>query len=118
MADNMTPAQRSRTMSRIRNKDTAPEMAIRRILFRRGLRYRVHYNRLPGRPDIAFTRAKIAVFVDGDFWHGRTYHVTAAKLSPYWQKKISGNIARDVRTTLELERMGWHVVRLWEKDIQ
>jgi len=69
MSDKLTPEQRSRHMARIRGKDTGPELALRRSLWTRGVRYRVHYPRAPGRPDIAFPRQKVAVFVDGCFWH-------------------------------------------------
>lgn len=70
MTDNMTPEQRSRTMSRIRKTDTKPELVIRRLVFARGLRYRKYPKHLPGHPDLVFSRPRVVVFVDGDFWHG------------------------------------------------
>src|SRR5690606_6627081 len=97
MADNMTPEQRSRTMSRIRKTDTKPELIIRRLSFARGLRYRKHCAHLPGKPDLVFARARVAVFVDGDFWHGWQFEKWEAKLSSvYWKEKIRRNRERDI----------------------
>ena len=79
MVDNMTPAQRRATMSKIRGRDTQLELAVRRELHRRGHRYRVHVAWLPGKPDIVFTRVKLVVFVDGDFWHGWQFDVTTGQ---------------------------------------
>jgi DNA mismatch endonuclease (patch repair protein) len=118
MADNMTPEQRSRTMSRIRSKNTQAELTVRRILHARGLRYRVHSEKLPGKPDIVFPRQRLAVFIDGDFWHGRNFHGSEDRLSSYWREKIAGNMKRDGRTTLALQQQGWTVLRIWEKDIK
>lgn len=118
MADNMTPEQRSRTMGRIRSVNTGPEMLLRRTLYSRGLRYRVHVRTLPGRPDIAFPGAKVAVFVDGDFWHGWGFATWKEKLQPYWRGKIERNMARDCERTAELEGEGWTVLRFWEHKVK
>lgn len=118
MADNLTPEQRSRTMSRIRSRDTKPEIVVRRLLHARGLRFRLHRAGLPGRPDIVFTRPKVAVFVDGDFWHGWGFARWRDRIAPYWRSKIEGNRARDVRHCRNLRRHGWLVIRIWEHHIE
>jgi DNA mismatch endonuclease, patch repair protein len=118
MADNLTPEQRSRTMSRIRSKDTKAEMLLRKVLHRKGLRYRVHISYLPGKPDIVFTKRKVVVFVDGDFWHGWKFTEWCEKLQPYWRKKIEGNQARDRQTDIRLMELGWTVLRIWEHEVK
>ena len=117
MADNLTREQRSFTMSRIRSKDSTPELSVRRLVHARGLRYRKHMKGLPGRPDLVFARAKVAVFVDGDFWHGWRFHCWRDKLDPYWRKKIEGNRSRDQKINNELRRTGWLVIRIWEHEV-
>lgn len=104
-------------------RDSEPELALRRALFARGLRYRIDDDALPGRPDVVFRRARVAVFCDGDFWHGRNLDERLAKLrrghNPnYWVAKIRSNKARDVRTAAELAAAGWLVLRFWESDIR
>ena len=118
MTDVMTKSQRSRCMSRIKRRDTKPEILLRSALWRRGLRYRVDVN-LPGRPDIAFTRARIAVFVDGCFWHGCPVHgrIPTSNLE-YWDPKLRRNIGRDKENNEKLEEMGWKVLRFWEHDVK
>ena len=118
MADNLTPAQRSYCMSRVKGKDTALERAVRSELHMRGLRFRKHVRQLPGKPDIVFARAKVAVFVDGDFWHGYRFPVWESTLSPFWKSKISETRIRDQRNFRRLRRMGWRVVRLWEHRLE
>jgi DNA mismatch endonuclease (patch repair protein) len=118
MADNMSREQRSHTMSRIRSKNTEAELMLRTRLHRRGFRYRIHAEWLPGKPDIAFTRRKLAVFVDGDFWHGRNFDQWSHKLNAYWQGKIERNRRRDAKQTAELKEMRWTVLRIWERDIK
>lgn len=118
MPDNMTPEQRSRTMSRIRSKNTEPELLLRRALHRRGLRYRVHLNDLPGRPDVVFTARRVAVFVDGDFWHGWNFPEWCEKLRPYWREKIERNMRRDRERAAELAAHGWEVLRFWEHQVK
>lgn len=105
-----------------KKKNTRCEIALRRELWRRGLRYRLHHERLQGRPDLVFVRERLAVFCDGDFWHGRDLALRLAKLAgghnaAYWVKKVRGNVERDLRNSAALVASGWHVVRLWETDI-
>ncbi|WP_419705844.1 very short patch repair endonuclease [Promicromonospora sp. NFX87] len=116
-----TTADVSARMSRQARKDTAPELALRRELHRRGLRYRVEYP-VPDRPrrrmDIAFTRVKIAVFVDGCFWHACPVHGTSPRANgDWWAAKLSRNIARDRDTDARLAGLGWTVVRAWEHEL-
>ena len=118
MADVLTPEQRSYCMSKVKDKDTSPEIAIRSELHRRGFRFRKHVKELPGKPDIVFTRKKVAVFVDGNFWHGFEFESRAEKLSPWWRAKIERNIARDREDERRLEEAGWRVVRVWEHEVK
>ena len=119
MPDNMTPAQRRVTMSRIRKTDTKPELIIRRRSFARGLRYRKCVSGLPGTPDLVFAGARVVVFVDGDFWHGWRFEQWEHKLSSgYWKKKIRGNRQRDRRNRRLLRDQGWEVIRIWEHDVE
>jgi len=116
--DVMTREQRSHCMSRIRGKDTVPEMTLRRALWARGLRYRLHY-RITGRPDIVFPGQKTAIFIDGCFWHGCPAHRTHPKNNAdFWRTKIENNIARDADVTKILEAEGWTVLRFWEHQIK
>lgn len=118
MVDNLTPTQRSYTMARIRSKNTFPELAIRRSLHRLGLRFRVHDSSLPGCPDLVFRKARIAVFIDGDYWHGWRFPQWKTKLAPYWKAKIERNRERDARNFGKLRRHGWLVIRIWEHQIE
>lgn len=118
MTDLLTPRQRSYCMSRVRGRDTKPEIMVRSALHRRGLRFRKNVDGLPGRPDIVFPRARIVVFIDGDFWHGYEFEKWDSKLSPFWQKKIGDTIGRDKRTFAKLLDMGWRVVRIWQHDVR
>ena len=102
--------------------NTRCEALLRRELWRRGLRYRLTPRALPGRPDIVFTKDRIAVFCDGDFWHGRDLTMRLAKLSqghnaPYWLAKVQRNVERDRQQAEALEASGWIVLRFWETDI-
>ncbi len=102
--------------------DTRPELLLRRSLWRLGLRYRKHAARLPGKPDIVFRTARVLVFCDGDFWHGRNWDCLKPQLerrhnASYWVAKIQRNIERDRANTERLKADGWAVVRLWETDI-
>lgn len=121
--DDMTPAQRRRNMQHIRSKDTQIEVILRRALWHAGIRYRKNYDALPGKPDIAITKYRIAIFCDGEFFHGRNWNVLREKLksshnSPYWTKKISRNIHRDMEVIHEIESMGWTVIRFWGTEIK
>jgi DNA mismatch endonuclease (patch repair protein) len=104
-------------MSAIRSKDTKVELALRRALWGRGVRYRVHYP-VAGRPDIAFPKQKVAVFIDGDFWHGYKWRVLK-KIPPkgYWRTKILRNVRRDARVNRALRNAGWRVLRFWEHSV-
>ena len=115
--DNLTPEQRSRTMSLIRSKDTGPELTIRRLLHARGLRYRKHARWLPGQPDVVFVNARVTVFIDGDYWHGWRFPLWSGKLAKYWKQKIDGNRRRDKRNFRLLRRQGWLVIRIWEHQV-
>jgi DNA mismatch endonuclease, patch repair protein len=106
-----------------RSSDTAHEHLLRVILWGRGLRYRKNVATLPGKPDIVFARERIAVFCDGDFWHGRNWQRLSRKLRvgsnpTYWIQKIKANRRRDRRASRLLESEGWTVIRLWETDIR
>ncbi|HRZ58049.1 MAG TPA: very short patch repair endonuclease [Candidatus Paceibacterota bacterium] len=105
-----------------RKTDTRCEIVLRRELWRRGLRYRLHVPGLPGRPDVVFPRHRVAVFCDGDFWHGRDLEDRVAKLerghnSEYWVAKVRRNVERDRQQTRLLQSSGWVVMRIWEKDV-
>ena len=114
--------QRSYTMSRIKCKDTKPEIMLRKALWHKGIRYRKNYTRLPGTPDIALTRQKIAIFVDGDLWHARGHHNNPGEQvrsnREYWQKHLSRNVERDKEVNDALTEEGWVVLRFWESDIR
>jgi DNA mismatch endonuclease (patch repair protein) len=106
-------------MQAIRSRDTAPEMAVRRLLHAMGLRYRVHYKPIPTlnrRADIVFTRQRVAVFIDGCFWHGCPEHgaVHFGVHQDYWSEKITRNMARDADTDERLNAQGWSVIRFWQ----
>ena len=118
MTDNLTTRQRSYTMSCIRSKNTSPEMTVRKSLHRLGLRFRIHDSSLPGCPDLVFRKARIVVFVDGDFWHGWRFPAWCHKLAPYWHRKIEGNRRRDIQNFRRLRKAGWSVIRLWEHQIK
>lgn len=118
MADNVSPETRSRTMRAVKGRDTAPELALRQALRGAGLAgYRVHVRTLPGSPDIAYTRWRVAVFVDGAFWHGDPRRWHPERASDYWRTKINRNQARDRRANQELAELGWIVVRVWDTDL-
>lgn len=118
MADNLTPEQRSYCMSRVKGKDTGIEILVRSELHRRGFRFRKHVKELPGKPDVVFSKAKVAIFIDGDFWHGYRFPVWEHKVSDFWKKKISKNRERDTKNHRKLRDMGWTVIRLWQHDLE
>jgi DNA mismatch endonuclease (patch repair protein) len=119
------PKVTSRIMSAVRNKDSKAEIALRSALHRMGLRFRKNVGGLPGKPDIVFSRQRIVVFVDGDFWHGNAWRLrgcaSLAELFPtgthWWVSKIERNMARDMEVTAAMEADGWRVVRVWESDV-
>lgn len=113
----------SKVKSRNRATDTSHEVLLRKALWKAGLRYRKNVRTLAGKPDIVFHRQKVAIFCDGDFWHGRGWEKLKAKLNaghnaPYWVKKVQANQERDLRNTQRLQSDGWLVLRFWETDIK
>ena len=116
--DNLTKAQRSRCMSRVRTTNTDLEEIVCRALRSRGLRFKKHVRDLPGTPDVVFVGAQVAVFIDGDFWHGYRFPTWRASMSGFWQEKIARNRARDRRNFARLRRTGWRVIRLWQHEIE
>ncbi|MEV4705733.1 very short patch repair endonuclease [Actinoplanes sp. NPDC049316] len=110
-------AATSARLARQARAATKPELALRRELHRRGLRFRVNHPALPGRPDIAFTRVKIAVFVDGCFWHSCPMHGTLPRNNrDWWQAKLDRNVARDRAKDSALDDLGWTVLHVWEHE--
>jgi len=116
MVDIMTPAQRSERMSRIRGRDTKPEMLVRRYLHGLGFRYRLHVRELPGRPDLVLPKYGAVVFVEGCFWHGHSCQKgrVPGTNPTFWETKVATNQARDRRNQRALARLGWRVIRVWE----
>ena len=114
----MSASKRSALMARIRSTNTTPERLLCRALRERGVWFSRHARDLPGRPDIVFRRIRLAVFVDGDFWHGWRFPLWKHKLSSWWQQKIEKNRQRDQRNFRRLRRMGWTVIRIWEHQIE
>ena len=115
MADKMTPEQRHRCMSRIRGRDTKPEMVVRRWLWRQGFRYRLYVKSLPGRPDIVMRKWRTVIFVNGCFWHGHECQKhRPATNADFWRDKINRNRERDARNQALLQAAGWHVIVIWE----
>ena len=119
--DVFTPEQRSAVMRRVKGRDTAPEMKVRRLLWRLGARYRLHRKDLPGKPDIVLAGRKLAIFVHGCFWHGhdcaRGARVPKANRD-YWLGKVARNRARDIEARARLEAMGWRVLVVWECSLR
>jgi DNA mismatch endonuclease (patch repair protein) len=106
-------------MAAIRAKNTKPELALRQALRHAGATgYRIHVRTLPGRPDIVFTRWRVAVFVDGVFWHGHPHHFNPQTASPYWRDKIARNRDRDRLADVALAAAGWTVVRVWDLEVK
>ena len=113
-------------MSSIPSKNTEPELILRKALWKDNLRYRVNYKKLPGKPDIVFTKRRVVVFCDGDFWHGHNWAIRGlssldeelAGYSDFWRTKILRNIERDAEVNQRLKEQGWTVERLWESDIR
>ena len=122
MMDNLTKDQRHKNMSAIKSKDTLIEQILRKALWKKGIRYRKNYKELPGSPDIAITKYKIAVFCDSEFFHGKDWDELKLRLengenSTYWIKKISRNMERDLENEKSLRFLEWTVLRFWGKDI-
>lgn len=116
MADKLNPERRSALMSRIRSKDTQPEMVVRRMLHALGYRYVLHDKRLPGKPDLVFPAKRKVVFVNGCFWHGHTCGrgFRPVENAQFWAAKVDGNKARDRRNVRAIRAQGWRVFTVWE----
>jgi DNA mismatch endonuclease, patch repair protein len=115
--DIMSSEKRSALMSRIRGKDTGPERAVGAIVAGLGLDAEYHARDLPGRPDLVLRARRVAIFVDGDFWHGWRFPAWRNKLSEKWELKIAANRRRDALNHARLRRSGWLVVRIWEHQL-
>ena len=114
-------ARRKTTMKRIKGSDTSIEVSLRKALWRTGIRYRKNYPRLPGAPDIVITKYKIAIFCDGEFWHGKDWEKKKHRIKSnrdYWIQKIERNIARDIENNRRLFNNGWTVIRFWGNEIK
>ena len=112
---------RSYNMSRIKGKDTKPEMLVRRYLHARGFRYRLHVKGLPGKPDIVLPKYKTVIFIHGCFWHGHEgckYYVVPKTRTDWWLAKINTNIANDTKAITALADAGWKIITLWECDLK
>lgn len=118
--DNLTPAQRSRRMSAVRQKNTGPELQLRRLLHREGYRYRLHERSLPGTPDIVFPSRKKAIFVNGCFWHGHDCRAGRPPSSntEFWKEKIARNTSRDAVKLADLEALGWASLIVWQCELK
>jgi DNA mismatch endonuclease, patch repair protein len=120
MTDVVDKATRSRMMSGIRGKDTAPEYLVRRYLHAHGLRYRLHVKDLPGKPDLVFPKYGLVLFVHGCFWHRHNrckYATTPASNRKFWNEKFDANVARDKKVVRKLKKSGWRVLLIWECEI-
>lgn len=120
--DNLTKSQRHKNMKNIKSSETKIEVVLRKALWHKGIHYRKNYKELPGKPDIVLTKYKIAIFCDGEFFHGYNWRVQKQRLeksnnSEYWIKKISRNMERDYEVDKELSALGWTVVHFWGKYV-
>ncbi len=120
MPDKLTPNQRHYCMSSIRSKDTKPELVVRRELWRRGYRYRLHSKKLPGKPDIVLAKYRTVIFVNGCFWHGHkdcTKYVQPKTNKDFWKNKVSTNRERDLISIQKLEAHDWSIITIWECEV-
>ncbi len=121
MADVHDIATRSYNMSRIKGRDTKPEMLVRKYLYAKGIRYRLHNKSLPGKPDLTFTNYNTVIFINGCFWHGHTgckYFVMPKTRTGWWQKKIDETQKRDSKAMKELKELGWNSIVIWECELK
>ncbi len=121
MVDVHEPKVRSYNMSQIRGKDTKPEMIVRRFLFKNGFRYRLHDRKLPGRPDLVFSKYKKVIFIHGCFWHGHEdckYFKPPKTKTDWWMNKISENRNRDERNIVKLKKDKWLPITIWECELK
>ena len=121
MTDVHSKETRSFNMSRIKGKDTKPEMLVRKFLFSQGFRYRLHDKKLAGRPDLVFPKYKTVLFINGCFWHGHEgcrYYVVPKTRTEWWLAKITGNQKKDAESITRLQQEGWKVIVLWECSLR
>jgi DNA mismatch endonuclease (patch repair protein) len=121
MVDTLSTAERSEIMSRVRSKDTRPEMMVRRLVHKAGFRYRLHVSNLPGRPDLVFPKRKKVIFIHGCFWHSHAgcQHARVPKSrTSFWTAKFAANKTRDERNYYALTEAGWKVLVLWECELR
>lgn len=121
MTDVHDKKTRSYNMSRIKGKDTKPEILVRKFLHKNGFRYRLNYKKLPGKPDIVLPKYKTVIFINGCFWHGHEnckYFVLPKTRTEWWLNKINGTKKRDLLKTKELELLSWHVKVIWECELK
>ncbi len=118
MADVLTKKQRSYCMSQVKNRNTKPEVSVRKLLWQKGFRYRIEYG-LRGKPDIVFPANNIAIFIDGCFWHHCPMHYkTPETNTKFWKNKILQNKKRDYKNNIQLRKAGWTVLRIWEHEVK
>ncbi len=121
LMDNLDKTQRHKNMQRIKSKNTKVEILLRKALWHKGIRYRKNYKMLPGTPDIAITKYRVAIFVDGDFWHARGHQEAPGEQigtnKAFWEKKLKRNVERDREVNEALLEQGWLVLRYWESDV-
>lgn len=119
--DTLSAEQRHNNMAAIKGKGTKPEMIVRKFLWSRGFRYRVNNARLPGHPDLVLRKYRTCIFVNGCFWHGHKncrYYIIPKTNTDFWIRKITRNIERDRQEQLQLARMGWHRITVWECELK
>lgn len=117
--DKLSPSERSALMSRVRGSNTSPELKLRSAMWRIGIRFRLGQRIGRTRPDIVFKGARLAVFIDGCFWHSCPVHGSRPKSNQlFWEEKLARNVERDNKTTADLERTGWTVMRFWEHEVE
>lgn len=121
MSDVHSKETRSFNMSRIRSKDTKPELLVRKFLFSNGFRYKLHDKKLPGKPDIVLPKYKTVILVHGCFWHGHVgcrYFIVPKTRTEWWLNKIQNNTSNDNKSMLKLTAMGWRVIEIWECELK
>lgn len=121
MADNVSKKRRSEIMSNVKSSNTKPEVLVRKFLYSKGIRFRLHDKKLPGKPDIKISKYNIVVFVNGCFWHGHKnckIYVMPKTNKSFWYEKIQNNVNRDRKNKQKLKGLGWKVITIWECDLK